>query len=692
MDFAQISVVPPNDNFNTGERSLSSITSEGSEGTDGTSLRSLSQQVPDAMASSVNLAKHCRSSGDIDPHEWTGVFKMARTDCFTSGQKLSEHGSRNPTVFVRTDSMLSDGRLRCSPAHSTASDAGLLGNDFLMADAKPFRSDVAFSSHPFANVEACRTLSTGRSLSMPYHDYSMNSSGLGMPARDGLRMLSGQGPFTVEQLIELHQQTLIYKHISLGVRPPPNLLVALRSNISPLSCRLGTGPCNTTNLTFNLGSHPSGTDPEPGRCRRTDGKKWRCAKEVVPDQKYCERHMNRGRNRCRKPLETRASSLSQPSSVSSTLNACVSPSPTTASAGSDNHEGSNTQLVTSNNSSAPVVGDCSQQQNKASDGIKNCFNLPPGGIATCNQLSFPLLSSGVQGLGNRDFRTLANSTRRDVGLLPEQLLMMKAAGSKRIFYDTDDHLPIMHSVNSGPQIVNSQLKSSGSVIPQCTFPQMKAFGMDAAMSSDGNFVSHLPLSGAGIGSVTGCREYDGRSLRRFTQDWPRSRDPSPLSWPDINEEKMNKNLSNTHLSMSLPTPMDFASNESSPSTKIPVSSQKLSLTRSCGGNLNGGDSTHVGLSMGVGTQEYRHSNWGRVAWENPMGGPLAEALHSGTPRIAKNQDLNLLGDGWDGSPENSQSAVSPTGVLQKFAFGSYSDSSSSCASSPKPAKIEVVHL
>jgi hypothetical protein len=42
------------------------------------------------------------------------------------------------------------------------------------------------------------------------------------------------------------------------------------------------------------------TDPEPGRCRRTDGKKWRCGRDVVPDQKYCERHVHRGRNRSRK--------------------------------------------------------------------------------------------------------------------------------------------------------------------------------------------------------------------------------------------------------------------------------------------------------------------------------------------------------------------------------------------------------
>lgn len=44
-------------------------------------------------------------------------------------------------------------------------------------------------------------------------------------------------------------------------------------------------------------------DPEPHRCRRTDGKKWRCSKNAVPDQKYCERHMHRGRNRSRKPVE-----------------------------------------------------------------------------------------------------------------------------------------------------------------------------------------------------------------------------------------------------------------------------------------------------------------------------------------------------------------------------------------------------
>lgn len=44
-------------------------------------------------------------------------------------------------------------------------------------------------------------------------------------------------------------------------------------------------------------------DPEPGRCRRTDGKKWRCSRDVVAGHKYCERHMHRGRNRSRKHVE-----------------------------------------------------------------------------------------------------------------------------------------------------------------------------------------------------------------------------------------------------------------------------------------------------------------------------------------------------------------------------------------------------
>lgn len=57
---------------------------------------------------------------------------------------------------------------------------------------------------------------------------------------------------------------------------------------------------------FHLGFVGGNMDPEPGRCRRTDGKKWRCSRDAVPDQKYCERHINRGRHRSRKPVEVQS--------------------------------------------------------------------------------------------------------------------------------------------------------------------------------------------------------------------------------------------------------------------------------------------------------------------------------------------------------------------------------------------------
>lgn len=63
-------------------------------------------------------------------------------------------------------------------------------------------------------------------------------------------------------------------------------------------------------------------DPEPGRCRRTDGKKWRCSKDAHPDSKYCERHMHRGRNRSRKPVESQSTSQSVSTAMSHISSGC----------------------------------------------------------------------------------------------------------------------------------------------------------------------------------------------------------------------------------------------------------------------------------------------------------------------------------------------------------------------------------
>ncbi|XP_010267409.1 PREDICTED: growth-regulating factor 7-like [Nelumbo nucifera] len=106
-------------------------------------------------------------------------------------------------------------------------------------------------------------------------------------------------PFTSAQWQELERQALIYKYMMGSVAVPPDLLMPITINLSdPVVSHStgGRGPC------FNL-RFSNSTDPEPGRCRRTDGKKWRCSRDVAPDQKYCERHMHRGRPRSRKPVE-----------------------------------------------------------------------------------------------------------------------------------------------------------------------------------------------------------------------------------------------------------------------------------------------------------------------------------------------------------------------------------------------------
>lgn len=102
--------------------------------------------------------------------------------------------------------------------------------------------------------------------------------------------------FTADQRQELERQTIIYKYMMASMPVPPQLLL-------PLS-KYPTTTATTTAAAS--GGRGGGGDPEPWRCRRTDGKKWRCSRDVAPDQKYCERHSHKGRPsaRSRKPVES----------------------------------------------------------------------------------------------------------------------------------------------------------------------------------------------------------------------------------------------------------------------------------------------------------------------------------------------------------------------------------------------------
>ncbi|KAI6697889.1 hypothetical protein NL676_018008 [Syzygium grande] len=116
--------------------------------------------------------------------------------------------------------------------------------------------------------------------------------------------------FSLAQWQELELQARIYRYMLAGAAVPAELLQPIKKSLlqapyflhHPLGHLQHYPPYQPALLQAGYWGRAS-MDPEPGRCRRTDGKKWRCSRDVVPGQKYCERHMHRGRNRSRKPVE-----------------------------------------------------------------------------------------------------------------------------------------------------------------------------------------------------------------------------------------------------------------------------------------------------------------------------------------------------------------------------------------------------
>ncbi|TYI40323.1 hypothetical protein ES332_A02G153800v1 [Gossypium tomentosum] len=136
--------------------------------------------------------------------------------------------------------------------------------------------------------------------------------GGGAGSGGGGMMAIRSSPFTVSQWQELEHQALIFKYMMAGLPVPPDLVLPIQKSFESISHRFFHHP--TMGYCSFYGKK---VDPEPGRCRRTDGKKWRCSKDAYPDSKYCERHMHRGRNRSRKPVESQT--MAQSSSTVTSL-------------------------------------------------------------------------------------------------------------------------------------------------------------------------------------------------------------------------------------------------------------------------------------------------------------------------------------------------------------------------------------
>ncbi|KAB2620968.1 growth-regulating factor 8 [Pyrus ussuriensis x Pyrus communis] len=127
---------------------------------------------------------------------------------------------------------------------------------------------------------------------LPCSDHSLAFSSTGGMVNANVRV-----PFTSAQREELERQTMIYKYMDSSPAPPQLLLpISKFPNCKYFCFFLVKG-------SLELGISGS-SDPEPWRCKRTDGKKWRCSRDVAFDLKYCERHAHKTRNRSRKPVES----------------------------------------------------------------------------------------------------------------------------------------------------------------------------------------------------------------------------------------------------------------------------------------------------------------------------------------------------------------------------------------------------
>ncbi|XP_010243928.1 PREDICTED: growth-regulating factor 3 [Nelumbo nucifera] len=138
------------------------------------------------------------------------------------------------------------------------------------------------------------------------------------------------GYFSLAQWQELELQALIFKYMLAGAAVPPELLQPIKKSLLSSSACYLQYPYQQYQH-YQPSMLQSGywgrsvVDSEPGRCRRTDGKKWRCSRDVVAGHKYCERHMHRGRNRSRKPVEIPTPATATGGGLKNTIPVAASP-------------------------------------------------------------------------------------------------------------------------------------------------------------------------------------------------------------------------------------------------------------------------------------------------------------------------------------------------------------------------------
>ncbi|XP_073311810.1 growth-regulating factor 4-like [Primulina huaijiensis] len=317
-------------------------------------------------------------------------------------------------------------------------------------------------------------------------------------------------PFTTMQLQELEHQAMIYKYLVAGLQIPPNLVMPIRRSFESISASLfhhpSLGYCSYYGKKF---------DPEPGRCRRTDGKKWRCSKDAHPDSKYCERHMHRGRNRSRKPVECQSTSQSLSTALSQISTGSISNSGSFQGSSSESFQ--NRPFYPTVNSSGSSLGSnlTKLQMETMPYGTKE-FRYIHGLNSDSNDNGFSAEASGSVG---------------NLGLGPSS-----GCGNWHFTHSQVSLSPYLKQKSDSPFIVDSSSQQN----------MLRAFEpidltMPKQQPKDLFFGSDI--------SSAGPVQREQLPVHPFFNEWPTTKE----LWSNFDDDGSSKNVfSSTHLSISIP--------------------------------------------------------------------------------------------------------------------------------------------
>ncbi|KAJ6347713.1 hypothetical protein OIU76_004240 [Salix suchowensis] len=292
-------------------------------------------------------------------------------------------------------------------------------------------------------------------------------------------------------------------------------------------------------------------DSEPGRCRRTDGKKWRCSKDAHPDSKYCERHMNRSRNRSRKLVESQTTSQSL-STVASEI--------ATGSSSSGSRGYPTMPLPTLGNPGTLGLGSSMSRWQMES--------MPYG--VNSKDYSFVKIKARVMVLCVKDMRSLHGPKPEadEKTFLPESLENTRSFGMNSTV-DSTWRLTSQVPANPVPESRNGALLQN---YPQVqTMQDFEPLTVDATSSKQQQ--QHY-LFGREFSS-SGSMRRENQSLQPLFDEWPKCRDMDSY----LTDQRSNKNSSAVQLSMAIPmAPNPAARSYHSPNDEKGLSGTCFSTT------------------------------------------------------------------------------------------------------------------